>query len=64
MPDKDDIASDPERFECDRCERVFHRRLDRMREWARGGYLEEFPDGTTKVYDLICNDCHRELGYH
>lgn len=53
--------SDPDWWQCDRCERCFHRMYDRMREWARGGYVEEHPDGSVTVFDRLCNDCHRAV---
>lgn len=56
MPDKE---SDPDWWQCDRCEDWFHRRLDDEREWSRGGYHEDLPDGSVRVHDRLCNDCHR-----
>lgn len=64
MPSEQEKEADPDYWKCERCGKWFHRQFDRMREWASGGYWERLSDGTTKVYDRICNDCHRDLGHH
>lgn len=44
---------------CDRCGRVYNKYLgDRF--WS-GSYTEYADDGTSAVYEFLCDDCHREV---
>lgn len=45
---------------CPRCGDVDY--YGDMRFWsAREPYVEALPDGTTAQFDMLCDDCHRDV---
>lgn len=45
---------------CPRCEEEYHDEYDDMR-FRAGIFTEELPNGRTKQYDQLCEDCHRDV---